>query len=126
MTNFEPSLGAIHALLYEENSFGIFLLVTLILGGGAAAAAGRAIAFTWRPWWQILVYMLILGGAVRFIHFALFGGALLSIHYYVVDSAICMACGLIGFRVARVNQMVTQYRWINRHDGPLRWRRKLP
>ena len=30
--------------LHEEGSFGVFLLVTVILGGGAAALAGRAIA----------------------------------------------------------------------------------
>ena len=68
--------------LHEEGSFGVFLLVTVILGGGAAMLAGRAIAQTWRPWWQIVAYMLILGAAVRFIHFALFGGTLLSLHYY--------------------------------------------
>ncbi len=112
--------------LYEEGSFGVFLLVTVILGGGAAALAGRAIALTWRPWWQIVLYVLILGGAVRFIHFALFGGTLLSIHYYAVDGAICMAFGFVGFQAARAAQMVTQYRWINQPNGPLRWRRKPP
>jgi hypothetical protein len=112
--------------LHEEGSFGVFLLVTVILGGGAAALAGRAIAKTWRPWWQVVVYMLILGGAVRFFHFALFGGTLLSVHYYIVDSAICMAMGFIGFRITRAAQMVAQYRWINQPNGPLRWRRKPP
>jgi hypothetical protein len=126
MMNFTASFSTIHELFYEENSFGVFVLVTVILGGGAAALAGRAIAFTWRPWWQIVVYMLVLGGAVRFIHFALFGGTLLSIHYYVVDSAVCMVCGFIGFRAARTAQMITQYRWINQRTGPLRWRRKPP
>jgi hypothetical protein len=109
-----------------EEGFGVFLLITIILGGGAAALAGRAIAKTWRPWWQIAVYVLILGGAVRFIHFALFGGTLLSFHYYVVDSLACLAFGCFGFRAARAAQMTTQYRWINQPDGPLRWRRKLP
>lgn len=116
--------GAISKFLYEEDSLGVFLLVTVILGGGAAALAGRAVALTWRPWWQVVVYTLILGGAARFIHFALFGGTLLSPHYYAVDSAVCMASGFFGFRAARAAQMVTQYRWINRPDGPLRWRRK--
>ena len=113
-------------LLYEESSFGVFLLVTIILGGGAAALAGRAIALTWRPWWQIVAYMLILGAAVRFIHFALFGSTLLSLHYYVVDSVVCLGLGFIGFRTARVGQMLTQYRWINQPNGPLRWRRRAP
>jgi uncharacterized membrane protein len=124
MTEQPGILGAIALLLYEDESFGIFVLVTIVLGGGAAVLAGRAIAATWRRWWQVVVYMLILGGAVRFIHFALFGGTLLSPHYYAVDSAVCLAAGLLGFRAARVSQMVTQYRWINVPDGPLRWRRK--
>jgi hypothetical protein len=117
---------SMQALLYEEGSFGVFLLVTVILGGGAAVLAGRAIAQTWRPWWQIVAYMAILGAAVRFIHFALFDGTLLSLHYYVVDSAICLLFGLTGFQAARAAQMVSQYRWINQPSGPLRWRRKRP
>ena len=112
--------------LHEEGSFGVFLLVTVILGGGASALAGRAIALTWRPWLQVVVYGLILGAAVRFIHFALFGGTLLSAHYYLVDSAICLLFGLLGFRAARAAQMARQYRWINEPAGPLRWRRKSP
>jgi hypothetical protein len=124
MSEHPGVLGAIAAFLYEDESFGIFVLVTIVLGGGAAVLAGRAIAATWRQWWQVVVYMLILGGGVRFIHFALFGGTLLSSHYYAVDSTVCLAAGLIGFRAARVSQMVRQYRWINVPDGPLRWRRK--
>ena len=110
--------------LYEERSLGVFLLVTIILGGGAALLAGRAVAMTWRPVWQVVSYGFILAAAVRFIHFSLFGGTLLSAHYYLVDSAVCMAFGFLGFRAARVAQMLTQYRWINDPDGPLRWRRK--
>jgi hypothetical protein len=107
-----------------EDSFGIFVLITVILGGGAAALAGRAIAATWRPWWQVAFYMLILGAAVRFIHFALFDATLLSPHYYAVDAAICMVCGFLGFRAARAAQMADQYGWIYAASGPLRWRRK--
>jgi hypothetical protein len=124
MTEQPGMLHTIAALLYEDESLGIFVLITVVLGGGAALLAGRAIAATWRPWWQVVVYMLILGGAVRFIHFALFGGTLLSPHYYAVDSVVCLIAGLLGFRAARVAQMVRQYRWINVANGPLRWRRK--
>ena len=113
-------------ILYQEDSVGVFLLVTVILGGGAAALAGRAVASTWRPRWQVAAYMLILGLAVRFIHSALFSGTLLSLHYYLVDTAICLAAGYLGFRVERVRQMVTQYRWINSRGGPMRWRRNAP
>jgi hypothetical protein len=111
-------------MLYEENSVSVFILVTVILGGGASVLAGRAIAMTWRPWWQVVVYMLILGLAVRFIHFSLFGGTLLSLHYYLVDSAFCMAFGFLGFRKTRILQMVQHYRWLYEPYGPVRWRRK--
>ena len=79
---------------------------------------------TWRPVWQVIIYTLILGGAVRFIHFSLFDGTLLSLHFYTVDAVFCLVVGLVGFRVARAAQMVRQYRWINEADGAMRWRRK--
>lgn len=113
-------------VFYEEDSFGVFVLVTIVLGGGAAWLAGRAVAMTWRPWWQVVFYMLILGAAVRFIHFSLFGGTLLSPHYYAVDSAVCLIAGFFGFRAARAVQMVSQYRWINAPNGALGWRRREP
>jgi hypothetical protein len=117
-------LSFMSGLLYEEDSLGVFLLVTVVLGGGAAVLAGRAVALTWRPWWQVVVYMLMLAAAVRFIHFALFEGTLLSPHYYAVDSLVCMAFGFAGFQAARARRMVAQYPWINEPDSPLRWRRK--
>jgi hypothetical protein len=111
-------------LLAEEDNFGVFFLVTVFLGGGAAWLTGRAAAQTWRPVWQVIIYTLILGGAVRFIHFSLFDGTLLSLHFYVVDAAVCLVIGILGFRVARAAQMVRQYGWINEADGAMRWRRK--
>jgi hypothetical protein len=113
-------------ILYEEDAFGVFILVTLILGGGAAWLTGRAAAQTWRPVWHVVVYCLMLGVAVRFIHFSLFDGTLLSLHFYAIDAAVCVAFGLAGFRAARAAQMVRQYGWINEYVGPFRWRRKTP
>jgi hypothetical protein len=117
---------SIPEFLYEEGSFGVFLLVTVILGGGAALLAGRAIAATWRPAWQVIGYSLILAAAVRFIHFSLFGGTLLSLHYYLIDAMFCMGFAFFGFRAARKSQMVRQYRWLNEPEGLMRWRRKVP
>jgi hypothetical protein len=95
-----------------------------LLGGGAAWLAGRAIAATWRPWWHVVAYMVVLGGAVRFMHFALFQSVLLSLHYYLVDTAVCLVGGLLGFRLMRVTQMTTCYGWLNQRDGLLTWRRR--
>ena len=114
---------SIVALVSEQRHLGIFLLVTVALGGGAAWLTGRAIAQAWRPWWHVLGFMLLLGAAVRFLHMSLFGGTLLSPYFYLVDTAFCLAFGLAGFRLMRVTQMVESYGWINRRDGLLHWRR---
>ena len=103
-------------LVYEENSFGVFLLVTVVLGGGAAWLAGRAVALAWSRAWHVLFYVLLIGAAVRFIHFALFNGTFLSLHYYAVDTVIALAFGAIGFRVTRARQMARQYGFLDRQD----------
>jgi hypothetical protein len=111
-------------ILYEESSIWLFLLVSVIMGGTAAWATGKSIAQTWRPLWQVPFYMLVLGFAVRFIHFALFDGTLLSAHYYVVDTAVLTAVSLLGFRYRRTQQMTTQYRWMYEKTGPFSWRER--
>ena len=108
-------------LLSAERSLAVFVLVTGGIGGTAACLAGRACAATWRPRWQMTLYMLILAFAVRFIHFAVFDAKLLSLHYYLVDSGACLAFGLLGFRATRAAQMATQYRWLNARTGAFTW-----
>jgi hypothetical protein len=115
---------SIPEFLTEERSLGVFLLVNVVLGGGAAWLAGRAIAASWRPWWHVALYMVVLAFAVRFIHFAVFDTKFLSLHYYLVDAAVCLGFGLLGFRLTRVNQMVSGYKWIHQRSGLLRWRRR--
>lgn len=109
-------------ILADEWSIGVFLLVSVCMGGGAAWLAGRAIAATWRPWWHIAAYMAPLALAVRFLHFALFEGNFLSLAHFAVDYTVCLALGLLGFRLMRVSQMVTRYGWVNRRAGLLHWR----
>ena len=91
-----------------------FVLVTIILGGGAAWLAGRAVAQTWRPWWQCVLYMFLLGAAVRFFHVALFDGEW-SFPAYGIDTAVAIAFAVVGFRLTRGRQMARQYGFL---DGP--------
>ena len=100
-------------VIYEEDSFGVFLLVTVLLGGGAAWLTGRAIAQTWRPWWSLIPYMLILGAVIRFFHVTLFNGTALSPHYYVVDTAIALLLAGLGFRLTRHAQMRRQFGFLD-------------
>ncbi len=109
-------------ILYEEHSVFLFALVTIVMGGWAAWMTGRAIALTWRPIWQLPLYVLLLGWVVRFIHFALFEGTLLTLHYYVVDTIVLMAFAFAGWRHTRAGQMTTQYRWLYERAGPFGWK----
>lgn len=115
-------MGGLYA---GEGWFEIFF-VTGVLGGLAAWATGRAIADTWRPFHQLVAYMTLLGGAVRFVHFALFGAELLSLPSYLADMLYLLAVGSLAFRVTRTHRMVTQYRWLYERTSPVTWRERVP
>jgi hypothetical protein len=102
----------------------VFLLVTVVMGGAAAIATGRAIAATWRPWWQVAAYALLLAAAVRFLQYALFQQPLLSMPNFLVDAALLIALGLLGHRHARACQMSVQYPWLFVRRGRFGWQPK--
>ena len=102
----------------------VFVILTVVLGGGAAYLSGRALALKWRPIWQLVVYMVLLAGAVRFLHYALFEEVLLSMQYYLAAYVVLLGMALLGYRLTRVTQMVTQYYWLYERAGPFGWREK--
>ena len=91
------------------NRLWIFLLVSVIMGGSTAYVSGRAIAETWRPLWQVAVYALVIGLAVRFIHFALFQEILVSGRNYLIDCVILILAAAFGYVTTRRRQMLDQY-----------------
>ena len=110
--------------LFVEDSFWVFLFMTVILGGGAAFQAGRSLASKWRPLWMAVAYMVPLGLVLRFLHFALFEAELLSLHYFITDMIVLVAGVLLGYRLTRVHQMVSQYPWLYERSGLLSWKGK--
>lgn len=112
--------------LYIGEGWFEIAFVTGVLGGLAAWATGRAIAETWRPYYQLVVYMALLGAAVRFIHFALFDAYLLSLPSYFADMLYLLAVGSLAYRMTLVRRMVTQYRWLYERAGPFSWRERVP
>ena len=112
--------------LYAQESLLQVVLVTGVIGGGAAFLAGRAIALTWRPFWQLVFYMLLLGAAVRFVHFALFEATLLSPLSYAADAFYLLLLGTLAWRMTRAAQMATQYYWLYARTGPFTWRKRAP
>lgn len=107
-----------------EVTFGEFLLVTILLAGGAAWMTGRATARTWSPYWQLVLYLVLLAAATRFIHFSLFNGTLLSAWYYLVDLVVLLAIGFLGNRFTRSAQMARQYGFAFERTTPFGFRRK--
>ena len=110
--------------LFVEDSPWIFLIMTVIIGGGLAYQAGRGLAGKWRPVWMAAAYMIPLGIALRFFHYALFEGELLSAHYFITDTLVLLAGTMLGYRLTRVKQMVTQYRWLYEPAGPFAWKER--
>ncbi len=101
---------------------GVFLGLTVILFGGAAFLTGQALASTWRPVREAVLYSLLLGAGDRFLVFALFKGELLSLYGYALDSAVIMAISLLAWRFTRAGKMVSQYPWLYERSGPFGWR----
>lgn len=103
---------------------GGFFVITLLLGCGCAFMTGQAVAATWRPMWQAVVYTLLLGLADRFLVFALFGGKLAHLPGYVVDTGIMLAAALTAFLATRARRMVNQYPWLYERAGLFGWRER--
>lgn len=110
--------------IFWENGFMSFLVLTVILGGGAASMSGRAVALQWKSIKLLLFYSLLLALGVRFLHFALFEATLLSFPLLLIDYVVLSLLGLLGYRVTRVSQMVTQYRWLYKRTGVFWWRER--
>ncbi|MEL6372993.1 MAG: DUF6867 family protein [Pseudomonadota bacterium] len=112
-----------------------FFVLTCAIGGAAAFLAGRAAALAWRPMLQSVVYALLLTLAIRFFYYALLGGSFIvpaiasgdpsaiasTLYYTLIDGLVLSAAALLGYRVTRTSQMVTQYPWLYRRTSPLSW-----
>lgn len=105
-------------------SLGVFFGLTVVVMGFAAYATGQALADTWKPWWQAVVYAVLLGLGDRFLGFALFDGELLSLSGYLIDTAVLVAIALVAYRFTLAGKMVRQYPWLYLRAGPFGWRRK--
>ncbi|MCC2095660.1 MAG: hypothetical protein KDJ29_02140 [Hyphomicrobiales bacterium] len=135
--------------LYDAGDYGVwtFLFLTVLLGGAAALATGRALALTWRPLRQCIVYAVPLAFAIAFLHYALVGESVIPLEFLIEDVAdagglfavlkaiawhlrgvavqflLLAVLSLAGYRLTRVRQMTTQYRFGYTANGPMHWRK---
>ena len=105
-------------------SIGVFIGVTVFLSGFAAFMTGQALAVTWRPVWQLWLYVVLLGFADRFLTWALYQGDMLSPTGYVIDTVVLLAVALSAFYMTRARQMAVQYPWLYERSGPFTWRER--
>ena len=109
--------------LFEEN-LGVFLFLTVILGGGAAFMAGRSTARSWGSPVSLFISMLVLNAGLRFLHFALFQADLLSVEHFIVQGVLLEIFAFIGYRMTLAKLMVTKYPWLYEKTSPFSWRQK--
>ena len=105
-------------------SVGVFIGLTVILMGGAAYMTGQAIATTWRPRWQVIVYCALLALVSRFLIFALFEGRLLWLPGLIIDALILIAIGLFAYRITHVRKVLSQYPWQYQRQGLFGYRQR--
>lgn len=105
-------------------SIQVFVILTVVIMGGAAYMTGQAVAATWRPVRQIVIYCILLGGVDRFLIASLFGGDGLSVSAFVVDATVLIGIGLVAYRITHVTKMVTQYPWLFERKGLWNYRER--
>ena len=105
------------------STLGVFLGVTVVLGGGAGFLMGQALARGWRPWWQVVLYSIMLLLFERFLAENLFGSSspILGI---VLSFAVIMGLAWLGYLVTRAHKMVQQYPWLYERTSPISWRNR--
>ena len=85
---------------------------------------GRSISSDWKPLSSLVISILLLGLGARFLHFALYEAQFISVSRYLVDTAVLLVLGILGYRHTRTKQMTTQYHWLYEKASPFSWRNR--
>lgn len=113
--------------LFFETDTGVryvLRFLVLLLGFWTAWRTGRAVAEGWQHYPTVIVYTLLLGVVMRFLHYALFQGPFISPFYYVIDVVLLLIFATAGYRVRRTRQMVDNYYWLYEKTSAFSWKKK--
>jgi hypothetical protein len=113
--------------LFFEEGDGVHLVLrfaVVILGFWTAWRTGKAVAEGWGGLATVVIYTLLLGIVMRFLHYALFQGPFISGFYYVIDVVLLLAFSISGFRIRRTRQMVQNYYWLYEPTSAFSWKKK--
>ena len=106
------------------SSLAAFVIITGGIIGFAAYMTGQAIAGTWRPYRQLVLYCLLLAGAARFLVYALAEGVLFSVGGYLCGLVLLVGIASFAFLLTRARKMVAQYPWLFERQGLFGWRQR--
>ena len=106
------------------NEIAVFLGVIVFLADGCGFLAGQTIAGTWRPYFQVVFYSLLLAGSGRFLDYALFDGRLFALVPLLAAYCVVLALASLGYRLTLADLMVRQYPWLYERIDAFRWREK--
>ncbi len=113
--------------LFFETDTGVRMFLrflVMILGFWTAWRAGKAAAEGWNGYTSVIVYTLLLGVVMRFLHYALFQGPFLDLGFYLIDVVLLMVFSMAGFRIRRTRQMVQNYYWLYEPNSIFSWKNK--
>lgn len=111
---FESDTGARYALRF----------CVLLLGFWTAWRTGKAVAEGWGSYPLVVAYTFLLGGMMRFLHYALFQGPFLSLEYYIIDVVLLIVLSSAGFRYRRTEQITNNYYWLYEKTSAFSWKEK--
>lgn len=113
-------------LLFETDSGVRYVLrfLVMLIGFWTAWRTGKAVAEGWGGFPQVVLYTLLLGFVMRFMHYALFAGPMLSGFYYAIDVVLLMVFSSLGYRIRRTRQMVQNYYWLYEPTSMFSWKKK--
>jgi hypothetical protein len=113
-------------LFFETDSGVRYVLRALVvlLGFWTAWRTGKSVADGWGQYPQVVIYALLLGCVMRFLHYALFAGPLLNGFYYLIDVVVLLAFATAGFRIRRTSQMVDNYYWLYDRTSAFSYKKK--
>ncbi|SMC39937.1 DUF6867 family protein [Rhizobium sp. RU36D] len=113
-------------LFFETDSGVRYVLrvLVLIIGFWTAWRSGKAVADSWQEYPVVVIYSLLLGFVMRFLHFSLFAGPFISPFYYAIDVVLLLVFATIGFRMHRTGQMTEKYYWLYEKTSAFSWKKR--
>ncbi len=113
-------------LFFESDSGVRYILrgLVVLLGFWTAWRTGKSVAESWESYPRVVLYTLLLGVVMRFMHYALFAGPMLNGFYYLIDVTVLLAFATVGFRMRRTSQMVNNYYWLYDRTSSFSYKKK--